>query len=95
MNKEFGIAFIIVILLSSIASTSVFATTRYSTNPDECVDGVCYVPQQDDEGNQVYAVVSPVGYHDVDMIKQAPRLDSLNGKTFALVGGEFYGTYNS
>ena len=89
MNKEFGIAFIIVILLSSIASTSVFATTRYSTNPDECVDGVCYVPQQDDEGNQVYAVVSPVGYHDVDMIKQAPRLDSLNGKTFALVGGSF------
>ena len=89
MNKEFRIAFIIVILLSSIASTSVFATTRYSTNPDECVDGVCYVPQQDDEGNQVYAVVSPVGYHDVDMIKQAPRLDSLNGKTFALVGGSF------
>ena len=89
MNKEFGIAFIIVILLSSIASTSVFATTRYSTNPDECVDGVCYVPQQDDEGNQVYAVVSPVGYHDVDMIKQVPRLDSLNGKTFALVGGSF------
>lgn len=46
MNKEFGIAFIIVILLSSIASTSVFATTRYSTNPDECVDGVCYVPHE-------------------------------------------------
>lgn len=89
MNKKFRITFIIVILLSSIVSTSVFATTRYSTNPDECVDGVCYVPQQDDEGNQVYAVVSPVGYHDVDMIKQAPRLDSLNGKTFALVGGSF------
>lgn len=51
MNKEFRIAFIIVILLSSIASTSVFATTRYSINPDECIDGVCYVPQQDDEGN--------------------------------------------
>lgn len=89
MNKKFRITFIIVILLSSIISTSVFATTRYSTNPDECVDGVCYVPQQDDEGNQVYAVVSPVGYHDVDMINQAPRLDSLNGKTFALVGGSF------
>lgn len=89
MNKKFRITFIIVILLSSIVSTSVFATTRYSTNPDECIDGVCYVPQQDDEGNQVYAVVSPVGYHDVDMIKQAPRLDSLNGKTFALVGGSF------
>ena len=89
MNKKFRITFIIIILLSSIVSTTVFATTRYSTNPDECIDGVCYVPQQDDEGNQVYAVVSPVGYHDVDMIKQAPRLDSLNGKTFALVGGSF------
>lgn len=50
---------------------------------------VCYVPQQDDDGNQVYTVVSPVGYHDVEMIKQAPRLDSLNGKTFALIGGSF------
>lgn len=69
--------------------SSVFAEKRYSTNPDECVDGVCYVPEQDDEGNQVYAVVSPVGYHDVEMIKQAARLDSLNGKTFALVGGSF------
>lgn len=71
------------------SSTSIFAETRYSTNLDECVDGVCYVPEQDDEGNQVYAVVSPVGYHDVEMIKQATRLDSLNGKTFALVGGSF------
>ena len=36
-----------------------------------------------------YAVVSPVGKQTVQMIKQAPRLDSLNGKTIAVVGGSF------
>ena len=36
-----------------------------------------------------YAVVAPVGKHDVKMITQAPRLDNLNGKTIALVGGSF------
>ncbi len=66
-----------------------WTATKYSTNPEECVDGVCLVPQYDDSGAQVYAVVSPVGYHDVPMIKQAPRLSSLKGKTFALVGGSF------
>lgn len=88
MHVKFKIScFAIILFLCSVLS--VFAETKYSTNPDECVDGVCYVPAQDDEGNQVYAVVSPVGYHDVEMIKQATRLDSLNGKTFALVGGSF------
>lgn len=66
-----------------------FSTTKYSTNPDECVDGVCFVPQYADDGSQNYAIVSPVGYHDVPMISQAKRLDSLDGKTIALVGGSF------
>ena len=70
-------------------ATSLFATTKYSTNPDECVDGVCFVPQYADDGSQNYAIVSPVGYHDVPMITQAKRLDSLKGKTIALVGGSF------
>lgn len=48
-----------------------FSTTKYSTNPDECVDGVCFVPQYADDGRENYAIVSPVGYHDVPMIKQA------------------------
>jgi len=56
---------------------------------ETCVDGECYVPQYDENGNQVYPIVSPVGYHDVEMLEQAPRLDSLDGKTFALVGGSF------
>lgn len=36
-----------------------------------------------------YAVVSPVGKQTIRMISQAPRLDSLDGKTIAVVGGSF------
>lgn len=65
-----------------------FAIT-YSTNEEECVDGVCFVPKNDDKGNQIYPIVSPVGYHDVKMISQAKRLTTLKGKNIALVGGSF------
>jgi len=36
-----------------------------------------------------YAVVSPVGRQTIPMITQAPRLDTLAGKTIAVVGGSF------
>lgn len=36
-----------------------------------------------------YDVMSPVGVSSVDMIEQAPRLETLEGKTIALVGGSF------
>lgn len=36
-----------------------------------------------------YAVVSPVGRASVEMITQAPRLESLDGKTIAVVGVSF------
>ncbi len=36
-----------------------------------------------------YAVVSPVGRGTVEMIQQAPRLTTLEGKTIAVVGGSF------
>lgn len=36
-----------------------------------------------------YAVVSPVGRGTVEMIKQASRLTTLDGKTIAVVGGSF------
>lgn len=36
-----------------------------------------------------YAVVSPVGRGTVEMIRQAPRLQTLDGKTVAIVGGSF------
>lgn len=36
-----------------------------------------------------YAVVSPVGRSSVKMIQQAPRLETLDGKTIAVVGVSF------
>lgn len=39
-----------------------------------------------------YDVVSPVGYCTIDMIEQAPRLDTLEGKTIAIVGRSFNAT---
>ncbi|WP_407429592.1 hypothetical protein [Treponema sp.] len=80
-------------ILSAVAlaalTATLFAATKYSTNPDECVDGVCFVPQYADDGRENYAIVSPVGYHDMPMISQTKRLDTLKGKTIALVGGSF------
>ena len=57
--------------------------------PDGCEDGVCQIPVVDENNQPVYAIVSPSGYHAVDMIAQAPRLDTLAGKRIALVGGSF------
>ena len=36
-----------------------------------------------------YDVVSPMGYSSVEMIELADRLETLEGKTIALVGGSF------
>lgn len=44
-------------------------------------------PQSTSEIN--YAVVSPVGRGTVAMIRQAPRLETLDGKTIAVVGSSF------
>lgn len=53
----------------------------------EC-DDACLVPGAPVPAGK-YAVVSPVGKQTVQMIRQAPRLDTLNGKTIAVVGGSF------
>ena len=39
--------------------------------------------------NNGYAVVSPVGCSSVEMISQADRLETLDGKTIAIVGVSF------
>ena len=41
------------------------------------------------EATPEYAVVSPVGHSSVPMIDQAPRLETLDGKTIAVVGVSF------
>ncbi len=42
-----------------------------------------------DETQGTYDVLSPMGQSSVDMIEMAPRLDTFDGKTIALVGGSF------
>ncbi len=53
----------------------------------EC-DEACLVPGAPVPAGK-YAVVSPVGKQTVEMIQQAPRLETLEGKTIAVVGGSF------
>ena len=79
------VSLVAIFLLASLA----FSGTKYTLNPEECADGVCLVPQYAEDGSQNYAIVSPVGYHAVEMISQSPRLDTLAGKRIALVGGSF------
>lgn len=55
----------------------------------DCGENACPIPTINELNQPVYAIVSPVGYHAVDMIEQAPRLDTLAGKKIALVGGSF------
>ncbi len=78
----------ICLVLCAAMIFSIIACSNAASN-DTCVDGECEIPDYDENGNQVYAVVSPVGYHNVEMLEQAPRLDTLDGKTIALVGGSF------
>ena len=42
-----------------------------------------------DETAGTYDVLAPVGQSSVEMIELAPRLETLDGKTIALVGGSF------
>ena len=50
-----------------------------------CKDGMCPLPAAPEEAE--FAVLSPVPESAVETIKPAPRLDTLAGKTIALVGG--------
>ncbi|MBQ7575913.1 MAG: hypothetical protein IJT26_05190 [Bacteroidales bacterium] len=53
-------------------------------------DETCETDSKADHGSDAgYAVVSPVGRGTVEMIAQAPRLTTLEGKTIAVVGVSF------
>ena len=57
--------------------------------PDEA-GGSCSLSDISEAKKQIkYEVYAPVGDATIEQIKQAPRLDTLNGKTIALVGGSF------
>ena len=53
----------------------------------DCVDGQCAATPS--PGEAQFAVYSPVGQSRIENIRQAPRLNSLDGKTIAIVGGSF------
>ena len=54
----------------------------------ECSDGFCSLPQTSANEPEI-TVLSPVPESAVEPIASAPRLDTLDGKTIALVGGSF------
>ena len=55
---------------------------------EDCADGVCSLPGSSPTDGR-YAVLSPVGKAHIKEIEQAKRLDTLDGKTIAIVGGSF------
>ncbi|MCQ2115826.1 MAG: hypothetical protein MJZ07_06450 [Bacteroidales bacterium] len=78
-------------LLAYLSCLSAFAQ-----NTRMICDETCRTEYQKSEngvtaasGGPGYAVVSPVGFSDVEMIRQAPRLETLEGKTIAVVGVSF------
>lgn len=72
-------------ILSMLLAVSAAAETAA---PQECPDGLCSLPASEPQDG-TYAVCSPVGKSHIQNISQAPRLDTLDGKTIALVGGSF------
>jgi hypothetical protein len=72
------------------ATTATKAATQNKTGGAfsyEC-DDECLLPGAPVPAGK-YAVVSPVGKQTIEMVTQAPRLDTLQGKTIAVVGGSF------
>ncbi len=65
------------------------ATASTAFSIEDCQDGVCALPLSGSPSEGTYAVLSPVAPGSVKMIEQGPRLDTLNGKTIAIVGGSF------
>ena len=76
-----------------LLTSSLFINAAKADSPlfpqDGCEDGSCPIPTVNENNQPVYTIVSPVGYRAVEPITQVPRLDSLDGKKIALVGGSF------
>lgn len=76
-------------LLVAFACCSVVAVgcTQGGDDDGGCPDGVCDLSSS--VGPAEVSVYSPVPQSSVKPIEQGPRLDTLDGKTIALVGGSF------
>ena len=77
--KQFSL---FLLMLSSIAcSLSMHAQSNRFVCDESCVPG--------SSGVAKFNVVSPVGFSTVEPIEMAPRLQTLDGKTIAIVGEDF------
>jgi hypothetical protein len=85
--------YLIILICRVFFSGSIYAqktdSEKINYNEPDCIQDECAIPITNEGGEQIFGVVSPVGHHAVQMIKQAPRLNTLDGKTIALVGGSF------
>ena len=75
-----------------VAIVTFFINSDYALSVDELCASSDSCPLSDvlEEKKQIrYEVYSPVGDATIKQIKQAPRLDTLDNKTIAVVGGSF------
>lgn len=68
------------LFMASVLFLAMTASAQ-TCDPDDGCEG--------EESAGMFNVLSPVGQSSVDMIEMAPRLETLDGKTIALVGGSF------
>ena len=76
------------------ALSTLFVSVALGQSERIVCDESCKIEAYGGNASQVpsgvnYAVVSPVGRSSVEMIEQAPRLETLDGKTIAVVGVSF------
>ena len=83
-------------ILSAILFAALFATRAAAVSAgDECgEEGACALPawlagETNAPATPAFVVLPPVPESAVAPIAPAPRLDTLDGKTIALVGGSF------
>ena len=79
-------------IILPVIFTLLAANVCYAKSPEELFDSGDSCPLSDvlEANKQIrYEIYSPVGDTTIRQIKQAPRLDTLSGKTIAVVGGSF------
>ena len=84
----------ILIISALISSTALLIFTYSAKEKPKKVQGTggCSIQdilEAESNAKLSYDVLSPVGNSEIKLIQQAPRLNTLDGKTIAIVGGSF------
>lgn len=90
MKKAIVIVFLLLVfmgILGLIYNKNVSRKTLSVSTGDACP--LSEVKEAQESGRTDFQIYSPIGESTINPITQAPRLDSLDGKTIALVGGSF------